>query len=115
MSSKAQKYRMNVREFLNLPGHESSAHIIAQVVDTRGQKYPSMDIVLDIADCSRKIGLNFYMHDEETAKNAMHKINLLIDQLNEFRKHLNAERILMLRRLRKQEKEKELRMAKRKG
>ena len=90
------KYRMFRREFLNLPGHNSGAHVLASVEDSSNkamdEKYVSGDSTLEIADCYRKIAIDTNTcHDSEEIKNQRHKMNLLIETMVQFREALFAE------------------------
>ena len=83
------------REFLNLPGHHSMANIVASITKYRdedvekGQRW--IDIHLGIADCNRTITLSIDYDGEEDRKNALHKVDTLIDTLTEFREALEKE------------------------
>ncbi len=107
------KARVDVRRFLNLPGFHGGAHVVAYVEDTsereitqrdlfgyEGSRYvnPQPRIILEIADCSDRISLEFELHSELNVENSLHKVDVLVDALTELRAglveeaRLNAER-----------------------
>lgn len=82
------------REFLNLPGHHSMANIVADITKYRGDEEKGerwINIHLGIADCNRTITLAIDYEDVEERKNALHKVDTLINTLTEFREALNKE------------------------
>jgi hypothetical protein len=93
------------RALLNLPGHESSAAIVAEIEDTstwkKGTGYdgkklePYSDIeprvILQIANCDRSIVFNCSMDTEQEQENTLHKVMALIAALTEFRDGLLIE------------------------
>jgi hypothetical protein len=92
--------RVNVRDFLNLPGFHAGAYIQAYVEDTSdrgldehaGDTYnPRPRILLEIADCSERIDLEFEIYNALNRKNSFHKIDTLIEGLQRFRAGLAAE------------------------
>ena len=95
------KTRVDARAFLNLPGFHGSAFVFAYVEDTsnrtlertsRGRLYnPEPRLVLEIADCSERIALEFEIGSPLHRKNAFHKIDTLIEALEAFRAGLAAE------------------------
>jgi len=70
---------------LNLPGHHSTAAIVAEVVQTGDGKY-STEAYLQISDCDRRIRLDFCIHDLDDHENNLHKIDTLISSLRSFRR-----------------------------
>jgi hypothetical protein len=99
--------RVNERWFLNLPGFHGGAYIVAYVEDTSGrglQRHPDCDddctrcpfnfeprIILEIADCSDRIDLEFDLDSEAGRVNSLHKLDTLIAAIRVFRKGLVAE------------------------
>ena len=83
------------REFLNLAGHNGQANIVANIVKDRWSNDDSLnrnvDIKLDFADCSRVITMDFNIDNEYDRENAIHKVDVLIDVLKDFRKVLIKE------------------------
>jgi hypothetical protein len=99
--------RVDERRFLNLPGYHDSAYVVAYVEDTteRGpMRYPSCKddcpdcphnfearTILEIADCTRQIELEFDLDDEPARANSLHKLDTLLAALRAFRSGLVAE------------------------
>jgi hypothetical protein len=93
--------RVNERWFLNLPGFHDGAYVVAYVEDTsdRGLQYnPNCDercekcpynfeakMILEIADCSDRINLEFDIDSEGALANSLHKLDTLITALRVFR------------------------------
>ena len=107
---KKYKHRVNAREFLNYPGHHDGAYVSAYVEDTSertlersqygGKEFynPTPRIILEIADCSDRINLSFELESANRRQNAFHKIDTLIECLQEFRAGLAEESTLYKRR-----------------
>jgi len=99
------KARVDVRRFLNLPGFHGGAYIVAYVEDTSEREVTKRDlfgcegayinpqprIILEIADCSERISLEFELHSELNVENSLHKVDVLVGALTEFRAGLIAE------------------------
>lgn len=100
------KARVDVRRFLNLPGFHGGAYVVAYVEDTsdreitkrdpfgyEGSRYvnPQPRIILEIADCSERISLEFELDSELDVENSLHKVDVLVDALTEFRAGLVEE------------------------
>ena len=97
----AHRARVSERYFLNLPGFHGSAFIVAFVEDTAGRapetcKYCDSDcengpcnfeprMILQIADCSDRIDLEFDVDSEAGRANSLHKLDTLISALRVFR------------------------------
>lgn len=92
------KARVDTRAFLNLPGFHDGAYVVCYVEDTsersledcdwgeKGRKHnPEPRFILEIADCSRRINLEFEIDSALNRKNSFHKIDTLIAALQEFR------------------------------
>jgi hypothetical protein len=98
--------RVDVRRFLNLPGFHGGAYVVAYVEDTSGRELTKRDpfgyegnryvnpqprIILEIADCSERINLEFELDSELDVENSLHKVDTLADALAEFRAGLLEE------------------------
>ncbi len=98
--------RVDVRRFLNLPGFHGGAYVVAYVEDTstreitkrdlfgyEGSRYvnPQPRIILEIADCSNRINLEFELNSELRVENSLHKLDVLLAALTEFREGLVEE------------------------
>ena len=99
------KARVCEQHFLNLPGFHAGAFVRAYVEDTSDREmseatYPERQgipqnfqprIVLQIADCSNHIYLEFDINSPQQRMNSFHKIDTLINALTRFREGLAAE------------------------
>lgn len=98
--------RVDVRRFLNLPGFHGGAYVVAYVEDTSGREITKCDpfgyagsrhvnlqprIILEIADCSERINLEFEIDSELDVENSLHKVDVLAGALAEFRAGLVEE------------------------
>ena len=98
--------RVNERWFLNLPGFHGGAYVVAYVEDTtdagpRPRRYDWEDpdrlqnfeprIILEIADCRRRVNLEFEIDTEAARANSLHKIDTLIATLRVFRTGVEQE------------------------
>lgn len=100
--------RVNERWFLNLPGFHGGAYVVAYVENTSERPVmtcgPDCDddcdecpdnfepqVVLEIADCQRRINLEFDVDTEQGRANSLHKLETLIVALRVFRAALVAE------------------------
>lgn len=88
------------KEFLNLAGHNGMANVVANIVGSnRNYGYKSEDddlyrhvyCKLDFADCDRRVSMEIELDDEYSRENALHKVDVLIDVLGEFREALVKE------------------------
>ena len=107
------KARVDVRRFLNLPGFHGGAYVVAYVEDTSGRKITKRDlfgyetgrwvnprprIILEVADCSNRIELEFEIDSELHLENSLHKLDALAAALDEFREGLVEEARLFAER-----------------
>ena len=99
--------RVDERWFLNLPGWHGGAYVVAYVEDTsdrepyRGEWCPDdcpdcphnfePRMILEIADCDRRINLQFDLETEGERENSLHKLDTLIAALKVFRTGLVEE------------------------
>lgn len=83
------------RRFLNQRGFHAGAYVLADCrVETfrpRGGP-PRYDVCADltVADCGRIVTLEFGVHSESSARNALHKAKLLRDVIIDFTEALEA-------------------------
>jgi hypothetical protein len=101
--------RVDERAFLNLPGFHGGAYVVAFVEDT-SECGPRVDpycyecedgdecmhnfeprTILEIADCSKRVNLEFDVESEEERQNSLHKLDTLIAALRVFRTGLEQE------------------------
>ncbi len=100
------KVRVDVRRFLNFPGFHGGAYVVVYVEDTskreitkrdafgyEGGRYvnPQPRIILEIADCSNRINLEFELDSELDVENSLHKVDTLTAALAEVRAGLVEE------------------------
>jgi hypothetical protein len=106
--------RVNERWFLNLPGFHGGAYVVAYVEDTsdcgpRSEPYCEDDcpdcphnfeprLILEIADCYKRVNLDFDLDLDEARANSLHKLDTLISSLRVFRKGLVEEGVEYERR-----------------
>ena len=107
--------RVNERCFLNLPGFHAGAYVVAYVEDTsdcgpRRDAYCTDDdctkcpanfepqMTLEIADCYKRVNLDFDVYSEEARANTLHKLDTLLAALSVFRKGIVEESEQYVRR-----------------
>ncbi|HEY6398398.1 MAG TPA: hypothetical protein VIX82_13190 [Solirubrobacteraceae bacterium] len=107
-----RRARVVEQHFLNLPGFHAGAYVRAYVEDTSQEEVkladaqrkhdhiPNPQLVLEIADCYRRIDLEFDVCSADDRMNAFHKIDTLISALQAFRGGLALEAALYRRRTR---------------
>lgn len=72
------------RAMLNLPGHQSTASIVAEIVREAGGWH---EATFDISDCDRKISLSFGL-SAGSMENNLYKVDTIIDAAKTFRRAL---------------------------
>lgn len=89
---------IDVRKFLNRKGYNAQGFILARVSDTSTCRERNCshewcrDIELSIGDCSRYVRLDFEVSGGPgQRRNSLHKIDLLVEVLTEFRDALRVE------------------------
>ena len=70
-------------------GHTS--YILAEVESSRGGEYKWGHYMLTIADCRRRIQLEFFLGTMRARRESLKKLDLLLGVLNSFRTRLLAE------------------------
>src|ERR1041385_156184 len=70
-------------------GHTS--YILAEVESSRGGEYKWGHCMLTIADCRRRIQLEFFLGTVRARRESLRKLDLLLKVLGSFRKALLAE------------------------
>jgi hypothetical protein len=99
-------YRVRIRKFLNKPGYHAGAYVLAEVDDSTKHKkgkhgWPYVHVDLTLADCNRVVSFDFDLSSARQRANSLHKIDLLVDCLIQFREALRAEADLAAERGRK--------------
>lgn len=79
------------RVFLNPTSTGNTSHILTEVESSRSGEYKWGTYMLTIADCRRRIQLEFFLGTRRARRISLAKINLLIDALTQFRDALIAE------------------------
>ena len=98
---------INERTLLNLPGFHDGAYVYVYVEDTTERELarnPYCDrkcgccpsnfeprMVLEIADCNRRINLEFDIDSTAGRDNSLHKLDTLVSALRVFREALELE------------------------
>jgi hypothetical protein len=97
--------RVNERAFLNLPGFHGGAYVLAYIEDTskrglardngcddetctRCPRNFEPRMILELADCSDRIRLEFDVDSDAGRANSLHKLDTLIAALRVFRQGL---------------------------
>jgi hypothetical protein len=95
--------RVDRRAFLNYPGFHGGAYVYAYVEDTSERALeaaawdanqlvnPQPRVILEIADCARRIELEFEAGSAARQANSLHKVDTLIEALVAFRAGLAEE------------------------
>src|SRR5438034_8247741 len=99
--------RVDERRFLNLPGFHGGAYVVAYIEDTsdcgpRCDPYCDDDcsdcpanfeprMILEIADCYKRVNLEFDVDSEHARANSLHKLDTLIAALRVFRAGVEEE------------------------
>ncbi|HKR15334.1 MAG TPA: hypothetical protein VJT15_24930 [Pyrinomonadaceae bacterium] len=79
------------RVFLNPASTDQSSYILVHVESTRNGEHPWGSNMINIADCRRKVELEFYIGTRTARRISLAKINLLIKVLTAFRDALIKE------------------------
>lgn len=79
------------RFFLGPVSTDTTSYIHAVIESSHKGEYEWGTNMLTIADCRRRIQLEFFLGTKRQRRNALRKINLLIDILTSFRNALAKE------------------------
>lgn len=79
------------RIFLNPTSTGQTSYILAEVESSRNGEYKWGHYMLTLADCRRRIQLEFALGTKQSRRNSLKKIDLLIDVLTRFRDALQRE------------------------
>ena len=85
------RHRYYRRQFINGPGHHSTAFVYAVVERSRVEDEYSGELTLTIADCCRSISLSIDIDCEENRKNTLLKLDAVIETLTGFREAYRQE------------------------
>ena len=86
---KTQFFRKRVFLASISTGHTS--HILAEAESSRGGEYKFGHYMLTIADCRRRIQLEFFLGNVRARRESLKKLDLLLNILGSFRSALLAE------------------------
>src|SRR5688572_17527047 len=79
------------RTFLASVSTGHTSYILTEVESSRGGEYKWGHCMLTIADCRRRIQLEFFLGTVRARRESLRKLDLLLKVLNSFRKVLLAE------------------------
>lgn len=79
------------RTFLDPASTGTASYILAEVEDSRNGEYPWGHYMLTIADCRRRIQLEFFLGKPKSRRQSLAKFKLLQNILNEFGEALTKE------------------------
>jgi len=85
------------RSFLNPLSTGQTSYILAEAESSRNGEYKWGTNMLTIADCRRRIQLEFFLGHKQARRISLKKINLLINVLTRFRDALLKEHELIER------------------
>ena len=84
-------FSLRKRVFLNRVSTGTTSFIFAEVESSRGGEYKWGHYMLTLADCRRRIQLEFFIGTLRARRESLKKIDLLIKRLEEFRTALQKE------------------------
>lgn len=79
------------RTFLASVSTGHTSYILTEVESSRGGEYKWGNYLVTIADCRRRIQLEFFLGTLRARRESLRKLDLLLKVLNSFRKLLLAE------------------------
>ena len=79
------------RTFLASVSTGHTSYILTEVESSRGGEYKWGTCMVTIADCRRRIQLEFFLGSVRARRESLRKLDLLLNVLNSFRKVLIAE------------------------
>ena len=79
------------RTFLASVSTGHTSYILTEVESSRGGEYKWGHYMVTIADCRRRIQLEFFLGTMRARRESLRKLDLLLNVLNSFRKVLLAE------------------------
>lgn len=86
---------LRIRSFLSPTSTGHSSYILAEVESSQNGEYKWGTYMLTIADCRRRIQLEFFLGTKRARRISIAKINLLIEVLTRFRDALLKEHELI--------------------
>src|SRR4029078_12232775 len=85
------KFLLRKRVFLSSASTGTTSFILAEVESSRGGEYKWGHCMLTIADCRRRIQLEFFLGTVRARRESLRKLDLLLNVLGSFTKDLLAE------------------------
>ena len=85
------KFLLRKRMFLASVSTGTTSYILAEVESSRGGEYKWGHYMLTIADCRRRIQLEFFLGTVRARRESLRKLDLLLKVLGSFRNALIAE------------------------
>ena len=85
------KFLLRKRMFLASVSTGTTSFILAEVESSRGGEYKWGHYMLTIADCRRRIQLEFFLGTVRARRESLRKLDLLLKVLGSFRNALIAE------------------------
>ena len=84
-------FSLRKRVFLNPASSGTTSFLFAEVESSRGGEYKWGHYMVTLADCRRRIQLEFFIGTLRARRESLRKIDLLIKRLEEFRTALQKE------------------------
>ena len=85
------KFLLRKRMFLTSASTGQTSYILAEVESSRGGEYKWGHYMLTIADCRRRIQLEFFLGTVRARRESLRKLDLLLKVLGSFRNALISE------------------------
>ena len=85
------KFLLRKRMFLASVSSGTTSFILAEVESSRGGEYKWGHYMLTIADCRRRIQLEFFLGSVRARRESLRKVDLLLKVLGSFRNALLSE------------------------
>ena len=85
------KFLLRKRMFLASVSSGTTSYILAEVESSRGGEYKWGHYMLTIADCRRRIQLEFFLGTVRARRESLRKLDLLLKVLGSFRNALLTE------------------------
>jgi len=85
------KFLLRKRMFLASTSSGTTSYILAEVESSRGGEYKWGHYMLTIADCRRRIQLEFFLGTVRARRESLRKLDLLLKVLGSFRNALLTE------------------------
>ena len=84
-------FRLRKRVFLSPVSTGTTSYLLAEVESSQNGEYKWGHYMLTLADCRRRIQLEFFIGTLRARRDSLRKIDLLIKRLQEFRTALQGE------------------------